>query len=317
MPSAALRIALIEPNAACAAELGQLLSESLQDFRIELSESSAADLVLLNEAESEPPNTPGPTIVFTRSQNGRYRTHALQGSSLSGRQTVPFIMPLTDSIRCALLLQVSRRSEAGPDESKDGVVLPGQSRRLQERLLQLQKMEAIGELAGGIAHDFNNLLLVIRSYAEMLLEESVLPPPARHYAKEILAASQRAPGLTRELLAISRRETPEMRPTNLNGAIESAVPMLSRLVGKDIVVWVKLPTELWPVQANAEQLEQVLINLASNARDAMPRGGKLLLETSNTVRGRQTRSRAPWGLRDASHQPYRRGHPETHPSAHF
>lgn len=77
-----------------------------------------------------------------------------------------------------------------------------------------------------------NLLLVIRSYAEMRLEESALPPPCRHYAKEILAASQRAAGLTRELLAISRRETPAMRPTNLSGAIESAVPMLSRLVGR-------------------------------------------------------------------------------------
>lgn len=86
MPSATLRVALIEPNAACAAELGQLLSESLQDFRIELSESSAADLVLLDEVASEPPNTLGPTIVFTRSQSGRYRAHALQGAVfLDGR----------------------------------------------------------------------------------------------------------------------------------------------------------------------------------------------------------------------------------------
>jgi signal transduction histidine kinase len=161
--------------------------------------------------------------------------------------------------------------------------LPADTVKLQQRLLQMQKMEAVGELAGGIAHDFNNLLLVIRSYAEMLLEEMALPPLAHHHAQEIFAASKRAEDLTRELLAFSRKQILEIQPTNLNGTIDSAVPMLSRLVGKSIAVWVQLRPGLWPVQADAAQLEQVLVNLAANARDAMPKGGKLLLETTNLV----------------------------------
>jgi len=277
-----LKIALIEPNPACAAELGQLFAESLRDFSIELSDTPAADLVLMDEATPGPQEPSlGPTIVFTRSINGNYFAHALQGGGIAGRQTIPFAMPLTDSLRCALLLQSPRLTRLETSESEG--LPPAQARRLQDRLLQLEKMEAIGELAGGIAHDFNNLLLVIRSYAEMLIEELELPSSGRHYAKEILAASLRAADLTRELLAFSRRESPQVRPTNLNGIIENSVPMLSRLVGKNIVVWVKLPPELWPIQANAEQLEQILINLAANARDAMPRGGKLLLETTNIV----------------------------------
>jgi two-component system, cell cycle sensor histidine kinase and response regulator CckA len=144
-------------------------------------------------------------------------------------------------------------------------------------------MEAVGDLAGGIAHDFSNLLLVIRSYAEMQLEESDLSPVLRHHAQAILTASRRAGELTRELLAFSRRQPQQLNPANLNSVIDAAVPMLSRLVGKGITVWVQLPPELWPIQADTAQLEQVVVNRAANARDAMPHGSKLLLETTNVV----------------------------------
>jgi len=188
-------------------------------------------------------------------------------------------MPLTDGVRCAALMWNTWRSKAHDPESESAPT--EQAVRFQQRLLQLQKMEAVGELAGGIAHDFNNLLLVIRSYAEMLLEESDLSSTARHHSGEILAASRRAGELTRELLAFSRRLPLQLKPTNLNGVIDGAVPMLSRLVGKGITVWVQLLPDLWPIEADAAQLEQVLANLAANARDAMPQGGKLLLETTN------------------------------------
>jgi two-component system, cell cycle sensor histidine kinase and response regulator CckA len=155
--------------------------------------------------------------------------------------------------------------------------------RFQQRLLQLRKMEAVGELAGGIAHDFNNLLLVLRSYAELLLEEVDLSSTARHHSGEILAASRRAAELTRELLALSRRQPLQLKPTNLNGVMDSSAPMLSRLAGKGVTGWVQLLPHLWPIQADAAQLEQVLVNLAAHARDATPHGGKFLLETTNVV----------------------------------
>lgn len=287
MPSPPLTIALIEPNSAYAAEMGQLLSDVLKDFSFELCVGkTAADIILMDEIAPLPAEQPqSPMILFGRSPQGGYTAHALRGGGPLGDHTLAFTMPLMDILRCVALVQVTRQEkpatihpcpEADPSAMSDAT-------RFQQRMLQVQKMEAVGELAGGIAHDFNNLLLVIRSYAEMLLEETTLSPDARHHAQEIFTASQRASDLTRELLAFSRKQTMEMQPTNLNGVIDSAVPMLSRLVGKSIAVWAQLPPEVWPIQADAAQLEQVLVNLAANARDAMPRGGKLLLETKNVV----------------------------------
>jgi signal transduction histidine kinase len=279
VPSPPLRIALIEPDPAYAAELGQLLSDTLRNLSVQMSDPPAADLVLMNEASTNLHSPHAPTILFGRSADGSYSAHSLCGDGVPSGQTIAFAMPLADSIRCAVLMR-STHTDATPPEPAHGADPSG---RLQQRLLQLQKMEAVGELAGGIAHDFNNLLLVIRSYAEMLLEEIALPAHATHYAQEILAASRRASDLTRELLAFSRKQPLQMKPTSLNGVIDSAVPMLSRLVGKGIVVWVQSPPNLWPILADVAQLEQVLVNLSANARDAMPRGGKLLLETSNVA----------------------------------
>ena len=282
VPRPAFRIALIEPEPSHAAELGQLLSDALRDCSVELSDAPPADLILLNG--TTPPGKallPVPTIRFGRAPDGSYSAHALHAGGIGIEQTIAFAMPLTDSIRCAALMWDTWHSVAAKtdvDRASDE-----QAVRFQQRLLQLQKMEAVGELAGGIAHDFNNLLLVIRSYAEMLLEEADLSSSSRHHAGEILAASRRAGELTRELLAFSRRQPLQLKPTNLNGVIDSAVPMLSRLVGKGVTVWVQLLPSLWPIQADAAQLEQVLVNLAANARDAMPHGGKFLLETTNVT----------------------------------
>jgi len=153
-------------------------------------------------------------------------------------------------------------------------------RELEEQLRHAQKMEAIGRLSGGIAHDFNNLLTAIRGYSELLLKE-LQGSPLRADVEEIFNAADRAATLTGQLLAFSRRQilTPEI--VVLNQRVTDMTRMLNRLIGEHIAIDLHLATDLWTVRADAAQLEQVLVNLALNARDAMPQGGRLAIETSN------------------------------------
>ena len=153
-------------------------------------------------------------------------------------------------------------------------------RHLEEQLRQAQRLEAIGRLAGGIAHDFNNLLTVISGYADALLEEG--DPAAQSELKEIAAAAERATILTRQLLAFSRRQVLQPRVLDLNEVVEGITPMLMRLIGEDIDLVTSLDPGLEHVQADPNQIEQVLLNLVINARDAMPQGGKLTIGTGNT-----------------------------------
>ena len=152
-------------------------------------------------------------------------------------------------------------------------------RHLEDQLRQAQRLEAIGRLAGGIAHDFNNLLTVISGYADALLEDA--DASSEPDLQEIAAASERATILTRQLLAFSRRQVLQPRIVDLNGIIEGITPMLTRLIGEDVDLITSLDPALAPVMADPSQIEQVLVNLVINARDAMPEGGKLTIETSN------------------------------------
>jgi two-component system cell cycle sensor histidine kinase/response regulator CckA len=154
-------------------------------------------------------------------------------------------------------------------------------RRLEEQFRQAQKMEAVGRLAGGVAHDFNNILTAILGYAELLLAE--LPPESAHLADaaEIRTAAQRAAGLTRQLLAFSRQQVLQPTVLSVNDVVESVEKMLSRLLGEDVTVRTALAPEVGNIRADAGQLEQVIMNLAVNARDAMSTGGKLTIETAN------------------------------------
>ncbi|MGA8764683.1 MAG: ATP-binding protein [Candidatus Sulfotelmatobacter sp.] len=154
-------------------------------------------------------------------------------------------------------------------------------RALEQQLRQSQKMEAIGRLAGGIAHDFNNLLMVILGYSEFLLERLGPEPALRTPAQEIAGAAQRASTLTRQLLAFSRKQMLAPRILDLNGVVTENFKMLTRMIGEDIDLVMVPGSELGAVRADAGQIEQVIMNLAVNARDAMPSGGKLTLETSN------------------------------------
>jgi len=154
-------------------------------------------------------------------------------------------------------------------------------RKLEEQLRHAQKMETVGRLAGGVAHDFNNLLTVIGGNCEMALAVRDLPERVRHNLTEVLQAAERAGTLTRQLLAFSRRQPLELRVVNLNDVLGNMDKMLQRLIGENIEL-VTLPGEtLWPVQVDIGQMEQVIINLAVNARDAMAQGGRVILETSN------------------------------------
>ena len=156
-------------------------------------------------------------------------------------------------------------------------------KQMEERLLQAQKMEVVGRLAGGIAHDFNNILTAMTGYATFALE--ALPPgdPVRADVEQVIQSAQRAANLTRQLLLFSRRQIIEQRVINLNDLILNLDKMLRRLIGEDVELVTILGEGLARVKADPGQIEQVIVNLAVNARDAMPDGGKLILETANAA----------------------------------
>jgi two-component system, cell cycle sensor histidine kinase and response regulator CckA len=156
-----------------------------------------------------------------------------------------------------------------------------EQRALEVQLRQAQKMEAIGRLAGGVAHDFNNLLTAIFGYADLLREELPEGSAGRKDTDEIRKAAERAAGLTRQLLAFSRQQVLEPVVLNPNDLVEELDKMLRRLIGEDIELRLALGAKLGNVRADPGQLQQVLMNLVVNARDAMPKGGKLLIETAN------------------------------------
>lgn len=150
----------------------------------------------------------------------------------------------------------------------------------EDQLRQAQKLEAVGRLAGGVAHDFNNLLSVILSYAALLERENSPVSPAQA-AQQIRKASERAALLTRQLLAFSRQQVLAPRVLNLNEVVRNVSELLRRLIGEDVRLVVAPEPELWHTRIDASQLEQVLMNLVVNARDAMPGGGELTLSTGN------------------------------------
>lgn len=156
-----------------------------------------------------------------------------------------------------------------------------EARTMEDELRHAHKMEALGQLAGGVAHDFNNLLQVIYGYTEIVQEVLASNPDAAAYTGEVLRATRKASSLTRQLLAFSRRQVFAPAVVDVNTVINSTSKMLKRLLGENIDFQIVLDEPLWPVEADADQLSQVLINLCVNARDAMPHGGRLTIRTSN------------------------------------
>jgi len=158
-------------------------------------------------------------------------------------------------------------------------------RKLQEQFLQAQKMESIGQLAGGVAHDFNNILTVIQGHATMLRMRASLPDEVRGSINQILLAAERATTLTRQLLTFSRKQATEARVLDLNEVVANMTKMLKHILRADVSLNVDYGSQSFLVRADAGMMEQVLMNLAINARDAMPHGGKLIVTTSDECIG--------------------------------
>jgi PAS domain S-box-containing protein len=174
------------------------------------------------------------------------------------------------------------RHEAGQPKELVGVMVDITGRKqLEQQLLQAQKMEAVGRLAGGVAHDFNNLLTVINGYSDLMLRRRGPVEPFRQELQEIRKAGERAAGLTRQLLAFGRKQIVDPAPLNLNRVVGEMEKMLSRLIGEHIQLDIRLGPALGSVMADFGQIQQVLMNLAVNARDAMRLGGTLRIQTSN------------------------------------
>lgn len=183
---------------------------------------------------------------------------------------------------------VFARASTTMDEAGHPVLITGVAqditgqRRLEEQFLQSQKMEAIGQLAGGIAHDFNNLITIINGTAELLLYDCT-NPAQKNDILDILSAGERAAALTQQLLAFSRKQLLKPRTLQMNSLLTNFRRMLDRVLGEDIQVDTRQDPALWNIRADQGQIEQMLLNLMVNAREAMPTGGNLLIETSNQM----------------------------------
>jgi signal transduction histidine kinase len=210
--------------------------------------------------------------------------HAMAGRSLKDTDIYvknPRVSGVELTVAATPLRDVGRAAIGGIAVFRDVT----ERRRLERQLSQAQKMEAVGQLAGGVAHDFNNLLAVITGYGELLIERFEEGDSVHEDLGQLLLASQRAAQLTKQLLAFSRRQIVQPKVLELNSIVINVEKMLRRVIGEDIDLKTVLAPESWSVRADAGQLEQVIVNLTVNARDAMPHGGTITVETANVTLG--------------------------------
>ena len=208
--------------------------------------------------------------------------------AIAGQETGPheFEIIARDGSRIAVEVNTSVILKDGVAVAIQGVARDVTERKkLEQQLRQAQKMEAVGLLAGGIAHDFNNLLTAINGYSDLVLAQLKVEDPLWRNVEQIKKAGDRAASLTRQLLAFSRKQILQPRVLNLNSIVADMGKMIGRLIGEEIELRTVLNPELGSVRADPSQIEQVLLNLAVNARDAMPDGGKLTIETANISLG--------------------------------
>jgi two-component system, cell cycle sensor histidine kinase and response regulator CckA len=232
--------------------------------------------------------------------NDRGRVRAAWEAWQAGPMTEPFsceycmLTERDNSVWVADTAVLIRGTTGGPAHLQGSLRNESRRHELEGQLRQSQKLEAVGTLAGGIAHDFNNLLAVAGGYAH-LLARRVGSAEHRSWAIEIGGAADRGAALVRQLLAFSRRQVLTMRPLDLNAAVRGMDGMLRRLIGEDVDLLVELDSGLPPVSADNVQIEQVLLNLAVNARDAMPAGGRLRVETAAVDLAEPPREGLPTG----------------------
>jgi PAS domain S-box-containing protein len=229
----------------------------------------------LFERAIQNPGRPRIAELRVRHRDGSWRTLEMVGTSLLHDPAVQGIV-------------VNSRDVTERREAEEAL------RRSEQQLVQVQKMEAIGRLAGGVAHDFNNLLTAIRGNAELLLADLPRDSQAREDVEEIRRASDRAAALTRQLLAFSRRQVLQPRLLDLNQSVREMERMLGRLLGDDVELATRLDPALKRVRADPAQVEQVILNLSVNARDAMPGGGVLMVCTENTELTAELQEKYPY-----------------------
>jgi two-component system, cell cycle sensor histidine kinase and response regulator CckA len=220
-----------------------------------------------------------PEALEERNRTGRFRGELMMvrkdGTKFPGEISSAVFKNRDGAVRTSMIIRdISHRKR---DEQEKAT--------LQEQLRQSQKMEAIGQLAGGIAHDFNNLLTVIQGYAQISLLDLQELDPLKTNIEEIRKAGKQAADLTRQLLAFSRKQILEIQVLDVNQVFQRLDKMLRRIIGEDIELMSFLSESLGKIKADPGQMEQVIINLAVNARDAMPNGGKLTIETANVELG--------------------------------
>ncbi len=205
---------------------------------------------------------------------------ALRGEVVRNAEVV--VLPRQGPQRTLL---ISGQATVGPVGEKQGALLlirdVTEQKMMEQQFVQSQKIEAVGRLAGGVAHDFNNLLTIITGYSQLVRDQLKKEDPLRPSIEEVIAASDRAASLTRQLLAFSRKQVLAPQVLDLNQIIQNLSKMLRRLIGEDVEVRNVLSPRLGRVRADPAQIEQIIINLALNGRDAMPRGGKLIIETAD------------------------------------
>ncbi|MDB5104424.1 MAG: Blue-light-activated protein [Fibrobacteres bacterium] len=265
-------------------------------------------LVYFNEAASRMLDLPAPDALRDRERAARVEDalDRLLVMDVSGKAMPPEETPVNIALRGKESQPTLLRYRLGPQGAERWLITRAKPildqegkvrmvisiaqdttdlRRTEEQFRQSQKMEAIGRLAGGVAHDFNNLLTAINGYSELLLAMTGKEDARRQHIEEIRKAGERAASLTNQLLVYSRRQIVSPKTLNLNSVVSQMETMLRRLIGEDIDLVVRLKPDLDAILADPGQIEQVILNLAVNSRDAMPKGGTLTLETSRTELG--------------------------------
>ncbi len=255
--------------------LGRIAGDSLP-IHLELELGADTPTPRLYEARLQPMAGTEVLLILRDVTERHYAEKQLRASQMALHEAHRDLERRVDERTAAL----ARANDELRREMADRQAAEQARTELEEQLRHAQKMEAIGRLSGGIAHDFNNLLTAIRGYSELLLT-SLEGSPLRADVEEIFNAAERAATLTGQLLAFSRRQILSPEILVLNQRVMDMSRLLSRLIGEHIAIDLHLATDLWSVRADAAQLEQVLVNLALNARDAMPDGGRLAIETGN------------------------------------
>lgn len=219
-------------------------------------------------------------FVQTVFEQGQGRTDELSGLTRNGNSLEIEISASTIQVEGRTCLLMFANDVSSYKQLQKALQ---ERRQWEEQYYQAQKLEAIGRLTTGIAHDFNNMLTAINGFAELLQAELLPDDPLREMADKILRSGRHATDLVRQLLIFSRKQIIEPRILTLNKVVTEMNKMLQRIIGENIELKILLTPELWPVKADPSQMEQVILNLAINARDAMPEGGRLTIETNNVV----------------------------------